>query len=280
MQLGVVSDLPKPVVVEQPGTGVAVLSNRHEENSVAWDSWQRHLGAAGDGIKLTALDTDLRMMYFFAPTRKTVSISHGEQSIWKMLAAHLSSGLRLRQAFQPPQAEEQPSRSALPHGADAVIDPRTFALTDAAGPARTKTASTALRQAAVRVDRVRVGHNTADFREALAAWEALVGARWSLVDWFDTDGRRYILAMPNEPQTNDPRLLTDREKQVVGYAALGETHKLIGFRLGISRARVTAHMGSILRKLGTRTQAQLVANLHPFARAFGRKATTRDDASE
>lgn len=270
MQLGVVSDLPKPLLVTQRQTGISVLSDRYKDDPVGWHSWQRHLGAADDGVKLIALDPDLRMLYFFAPTRTSKTISGSEQSTWKMLAGHLSAGLRLRQALDTPRAEQEPERAALPHGADAVIDPGNFRLTDTWGPARTKSASMALQEAAVRVDRARTRRAEADSDEALMAWQALVRARWSMVDWFDTDGRRYILAIPNEPDIGDPRMLTKREGQVAGYAALGENHKLIGFRLGISRSRVTVHLRSIMQKLGVRTQAQLVANLNPFARAFGR----------
>jgi DNA-binding CsgD family transcriptional regulator len=272
MHLGVVSDLPKPIVVTQPRTGVSVLSKKHEDQPAAWHTWQRHLGAAGDGVKLTALDTDLRMLYLFAPTRASKTISYAEQSIWKMVAAHLSSGLRLRHALRAQRAEEEPGGTALPHGADAVIDPRTFVLADASGPARTKSASAVLRQAARRVDRARAELTKSDPDEALSAWQALISARWSMVDWFDSDGRRYILAVPNEPDIGDPRMLTQREGQVASYAALGASRKLISFRLGISKARVTVHLRSAMQKLGAQTQAQLIANLSPFARAFARKA--------
>lgn len=86
-----------------------------------------------------------------------------------------------------------------------------------------------------------------------------------MVEWFDTDDRRYMLAVPNAPRVMDPRGLTKRESQVVAYAALGDSHKLIAYRLGISRTRVSGALGSAMRKLKVKTQAQLVAKLHALA---------------
>jgi DNA-binding CsgD family transcriptional regulator len=271
MQSNVLAELPKPVVVGNPRTGIRFVSEQNEESPEALRLWRRHLGSATDALKLVALDTDLRMLYFFAPTAGATAISHGEKAIWRMLTAHLSSGLRLRRSLRAQGSPEASPERALPHGADAVIDPRSFSVTDAAGPARSKSASMALREASVRVDR---GRAEADSDDAFIAWQALVQARWSMVDWFDTDGRRYILAIPNEPDTGDPRMLTKRESQVAAYAAIGENHKLIAFRLGISRARVSVHLRSIMQKLGAQTQAQLVANLSPFARAFASEPST------
>jgi DNA-binding CsgD family transcriptional regulator len=93
---------------------------------------------------------------------------------------------------------------------------------------------------------------------ALATWKALVDGRWSTVDWFDSDSRRFILAIPNAPEVIDPRGLTERERQIVTYAAFGHTNKLIGYRLGLSRSRVSTLLRSAMRKMGLRTRAQLV----------------------
>jgi DNA-binding CsgD family transcriptional regulator len=279
IQAAVLSELPKPVLVDAR-TGVRFVSDHNKENAPVLDLWRRHLGSANDALKLTAVDSDLRMVYLFAPTREARIISSAEHVVWKMLAAHVSSGLRLHRALRAQRSMQGSSPSALPHGADAVIDPCAFALTDAIGPARTKSASVALREAAVLVDRARTERTKAASDDAFAGWEALVAARWSMVDWFDTDGRRYILAIPNEPDIGDPRMLTEREGQVAAYAALGENHKLISFRLGVSRARVTVHLRSIMRKLGVRTQAQLVANLSPFARAFGKNRRRDKDTDD
>lgn len=85
-----------------------------------------------------------------------------------------------------------------------------------------------------------------------------------MVDWFDTDGRRFVLAIPNPPEVTDPRGLTERENQVVGYAMLGDANKMIAYRLGLSRSRVSLLLRSAMKKLGLRTRAQMVRMVREF----------------
>jgi DNA-binding CsgD family transcriptional regulator len=85
-----------------------------------------------------------------------------------------------------------------------------------------------------------------------------------MVDWFDSDGRRFVLAHPNPPDLRDPRGLTERERQVATYAVLGETNKLISYRLGISQPKVSTALKSAMRKLGVQTRPQLVEKLRGF----------------
>ena len=92
----------------------------------------------------------------------------------------------------------------------------------------------------------------------------IVRGRWSMVDWFDTDGRRFVLALPNAPHTADPRGLSERESQVVTYVALGQTNKMIAYRLGLSRSRVSAVLRSAMRKLNVHTRVQLVIKMREF----------------
>jgi DNA-binding NarL/FixJ family response regulator len=85
-----------------------------------------------------------------------------------------------------------------------------------------------------------------------------------MVDWFDSDGRRFVLAIPNSPEVTDPRGLTERENQVVGYAILGDTNKMIAYRLGLSTSRVSLLLRSAMKKLGLRTRARLVKTIREF----------------
>ncbi|MBW2380116.1 MAG: hypothetical protein JRG70_11295, partial [Deltaproteobacteria bacterium] len=50
-----------------------------------------------------------------------------------------------------------------------------------------------LRDAALRLDRTRRDFRKTDTERALLVWEGLVRGRVTLVDWFDADGRRFIL---------------------------------------------------------------------------------------
>jgi DNA-binding CsgD family transcriptional regulator len=63
----------------------------------------------------------------------------------------------------------------------------------------------------------------------------------------------------------DPRGLNKREAQVATYAATGDSSKLIGYRLGLSQSYVSRLLNDAMRKLGVKTQAQLVAKLHTLS---------------
>jgi DNA-binding CsgD family transcriptional regulator len=115
-----------------------------------------------------------------------------------------------------------------------------------------------LRAAARQLDRSREALDEAAADKAFGLWEGLVQGRWKLVDWFDSDGRRFIIAKLNTPTRGCPRGLTTRERQVALCAALGESSKLTGYRLGISPSRVSALLKAAMRKLGVRTKVQLV----------------------
>ena len=95
-------------------------------------------------------------------------------------------------------------------------------------------------------------------------WKSLTDGRWSLVDWFDSDDRRFVLALPNAPKVIDPRGLSERESLVVTYAVQGDSVKLIGYRLGISKATVSGVLKRAMRKLGVKTRAQLIQRFSAF----------------
>jgi DNA-binding NarL/FixJ family response regulator len=85
--------------------------------------------------------------------------------------------------------------------------------------------------------------------EAVEVWRGLVAGLWSLVDHYDTDGRRYLVAHRNDPTTPDPRGLTERERQVVAYADLGQSNKLIAYQLGLSVSTVAVLLARAREKL-------------------------------
>lgn len=274
--MSAMAELPPESMRPQIHTGIGVLSEVNAEEPLFLEAWRRHIDYAKDGIGITAKDPNGRCVHIIAPVPDAITLGRVERERWLMLAAHLSAGLRLRGALAKARVEPAPEADTLPCGAHAVLDAKSFGVTQAVADAKLPGSLKAVREAAVRMDRARGRLRTDDPQEALKIWWALLQGRWSMVEWFDTDQRRYILAVPNAPRVLDPRGLTKRESQVVAYAALGESHKLIAYRLGISSSRTSNVLGSAMLKLGVKTQAQLVDRLH----ALGADEAARLAASD
>lgn len=240
---------------------VSTMSEQTAANPWMLEVWTRHVEYAKDGLGVTAMDPDGHGLHIMAPLPEVTSLSRSTRERWEMLAAHLSAGYRLRRGLKERAVPAGEDTEGLPLGADVVIDPNSFKVEAATRAAADAAYADELRDKAVAIDRARGGLRKDDPAEALRIWEALVQGRWSIVDWFDSDERRYVLAIANPPHVSDPRGLSERETQVVTYAQLGESHTMIGYRLGLSRSTITKVLKSAMRKLGVSTQAELVARL-------------------
>jgi DNA-binding CsgD family transcriptional regulator len=95
--------------------------------------------------------------------------------------------------------------------------------------------------------------------QAVDLWKGLVSGRWTLLDHFETDGTRYVVARRNEVRLTGLRALTERERQAVGYAALGHTNKLIAYEMGLSASTIGVLLHRAAKKLQTTTRGGLVA---------------------
>jgi DNA-binding CsgD family transcriptional regulator len=169
------------------------------------------------------------------------------------LATHIGAGLRLRRRL------EAAERARRLDEAEAILTP-SGKLEHAAGPAQAKGASQALASATRALDRARGRLRRADPDEAVALWRTLVSGRWSLIDHFDHDGRRYVVAHRN--QMLDARVtlaaLSDRERQAAMLAALGHGNKLIAYELGVSLSAVASYLSRASTKLGASSRVGLI----------------------
>lgn len=202
-----------------------------------------------DAIGIAAHTGDGRLVMFSALIPRDARPNREQRRKWPRAAAHVAAGLRVRSALAS-AAHEAGSLEAVLDGGGRVLDAR--------GDARGGEARSFLRDAVQRIDRAR----RADARgedDALVAWEALVAGRWSLVDRFDSDGRRFVVAVRNDPAQPDPRGLTEREHQVARFVGLGHASKQIAYTLGLSTASVTTHASRAAAKLGLRNRAELAA---------------------
>jgi DNA-binding CsgD family transcriptional regulator len=176
---------------------------------------------------------------------------------WGRVAAHIAAGHRLRRRLQR-------GRDATP---EAVLAP-DGKVVHAEGEATAKEARERLRESARTRERAHGSLRRKDPDLAVAEWKGLVAARWTLVDQFENDGRRYLVARRNDVEMIGLESLSPRERAAVGFAALGHTNKLIAYEMGIAASTVAVLLSRAARRLGVRSRAELV-------RRFVEEATSR-----
>ncbi len=108
------------------------------------------------------------------------------------------------------------------------------------------------------MDRARTASVRAEPERALELWDELVAGRWSLIDRFDSDGRRYLVAHRNDAHVARLMSLTSREREIVPSALEGRPNKVIAQELSISESTVSEHLSIALAKLNQRSLAALI----------------------
>ena len=82
--------------------------------------------------------------------------------------------------------------------------------------------------------------------------------RWSVIEHFDSDGRRFYVAIANPALGVDVRALTELERQVAAMVIAGETNKTIGYALGFAESTIATYLACALRKLGLAKRIDLI----------------------
>lgn len=85
-------------------------------------------------------------------------------------------------------------------------------------------------------------------------WQLLMDGRLTIVDWFDDDGRRVVVARRNPRATHR---LSHVERTVVTSVASGRPQKVAAFELGLSAAAISDALARALDKLGLSSAADL-----------------------
>jgi DNA-binding NarL/FixJ family response regulator len=203
-----------------------------------------------DIVSLAAADPTPLGCLIALPTESAGTLHRSSRLHWKRLAAHIAAGFRIRRRIAESVTEDATRE------AEAILEP-SGRVAHATREASARSARDALRAAVLAADRARGPLRRRAPDEAIEAWRGLVAGRWSLLDHFDRDGRRYLVAHRNDPDAPDPRALTLRERQVVSYVALGESNKLIAYELGLSASTVGVLLTRAAAKLGVRSRAEL-----------------------
>ena len=187
----------------------------------------------------------------FLPRRRR--LQPGERGAYERVAAHLASTLRLR---------------ARVRRADAVLDTSGRLLHAATRAATVADAREALSDAVRRIESARGPMRRRDPNRALGSWRALAAARWSLVDQFESDGRRFIVAMANAPSPSPIAKLTARERCVLGLAAQDHSTKLIAYELGLAESTVRVLLMRAAQALGAKTRRAAIERYRELARVY------------
>lgn len=172
------------------------------------------------------------------------------------MSAHMGAGLRLYQVARQ-----------LPLDFDVTAVEAIFDVSgkqyEAKSLATENSARQRLREAVRHIEKMRSQAGRTAVDQTLDAWKGLVEGRWSLVDRFDTDGKRFVIAVKNDPGHRDLRGLSLRERQVAEYLGLGRSAKEISYILGVTASAVTNCISDAQLKLGLASSAELAVFFAP-----------------
>jgi len=206
----------------------------------AFESIRQH--QLEDFSALTVYDVSGVGVALAAPSRQVFHTSRLLGNRLERIGAHLLAGFRLRRGLTP---------------VDAVLAP-DGRLLDATGDARTRENGERLQQAVKAFDRA-CSRRPSDPDEALRGWQALVSGRWSIVQSFESDGRRYLLARRNAPGSIERAALSHLEAHALILRAQGLSFKMVAYELGVSNSVVYQLVQSGKKKLGINNEAELPA---------------------
>jgi DNA-binding CsgD family transcriptional regulator len=202
-----------------------------------------------DFLGVLAFDAEGRGMVLSAAFGRPTKLERPTRQRWSLLGVHLAAAARLRRSLAA--SGRSPAAILRPDGR----------VEHAEEEAKSRPAREALSTRAIAIDRARGRLRRSDPDAGLEMWRGLVTGRWSLVDRFDSDGRRYVVAHVNEPVPAQMLALTLRERQIVGHVLLGHPSKLAAYALGVSPAAVSIALRSALLKLGVGNVAKLLDRL-------------------
>ncbi|GEM_PF-2865854 len=165
----------------------------------------------------------------------------------KKLITHLEPAFRIQLALGSSTNPPHPQAMLTPDGR----------VVHAEGGAASRSARQRLAEAVRAHERLRGYGRRRGPREAIEFFEGLVAGRWTLLDRFESDGRRYLVAYENTPEAAARRALTPREREVLWRVATGVPVKRIAADLGISTGAAGAYLASARRKTGISSRIEL-----------------------
>lgn len=215
-------------------------------------SWDEHLQKYGiaDALVVNGFDLSGHGVWLGAPLPERRTVREGERRRWAKLAAHVVAGLRLRRRTRTEPDAVIGTNGKVEHVRKDLEDERHE-----------------LALAAKNLDRARGRLRREDPDGAVEAWKVLVRARWSLVDAFESDGKRWVVAHSNPMRSAGPESFSDREREIVALLSVGHTAKLVAYELGLSPSTVRVHLTNASRKVDARSREDLIAKYRAWLTA-------------
>jgi DNA-binding NarL/FixJ family response regulator len=173
-----------------------------------------------------------------------VSRVHGRsRAAWRKIGLHIGAAWRLRRRLEGGREPE----AVMSEGK--VVDAR--------GPAKSSDARAALVDAVRRIDHARSASERGSPERVLELWQGLVSGRWSLVDKWESDGRRYVAAYENGTSLGERRGFAPGELDALRMHLLRATDKEIAFALGLEVSTIGRVLANAARRIGLRSRADL-----------------------
>lgn len=209
------------------------------------ETYQHSTASRGfaDAWGLTVSGPEHRGLAFNAPLDRPRTLPPAQRRRWLQVGAHIQAAFRLRRHL-----------TAMP---EAVMAP-SGEVVHAEPPAQARSLRDRLTAAAVTVERARTSEARCRDGSGIDTWRALVAGRWTLIETFERDGRRYYVAYPNAPHVRSLHALSPREQQVVAYVAQGDSNKWISYQLDITTGAVSNTLSRALAKLGLSSRRELI----------------------
>jgi len=219
------------------------------------------LGVA-DLLGIGTSELDGRGCWFGSFQGQRRHLGRSERMMVTLVARHLKAAYHVRHRIENGQA--------LPEAAGAVLEPGGRVV-HARGAATSPAQIERLTRATRGIDQARCRRGRGDGLRALQSWQAQVGDGWTLVDSFERDGRRYVLAVQAQPTTPGFHLLSVREREVVRQALLGRDNKVIAYELGLAQSTVRVLIARAAVKVGARSRRELLQEATRAEQAAGRE---------
>ena len=239
-----VDEAVRPRMLETMATSRGIVPLHH----IAGEAVARFWGhGVRESIGFVSADGCGRSVVVAGVARTPLRLDPGARMLWQRVAVHVGAARRLLGV----------DRSLEADGVESICEP-DGRVVDARGLAQSSETRSRIREAVRARDRARTGGGRADPGAALHAWSGLLAGRWTLLDHFDADGRRFVVARKNDPDAPFEGGLTRRQRQVALYASLGWSNAEIGYGLGLATSTVSMHLGEALRRLRLGSRLDLI----------------------